>query len=122
MSISCFSQRTFPSKIEIENKTYVVIEIDQMIKINQNYLYTTYLETNVDLMIEAMQFKDSINHEKDVIINKLTNITKEDFEALKQAKNIELDLREDLRKSRSNFKLGIIGGAAVTLLTVILLK
>ena len=73
-------------------------------------------------MIEAMQFKDSISYEKDIIINKLTNITKEDFEALKQAKNIELDLRQDLKKSKERFKFGIIGGAAITLLTITLLK
>lgn len=136
---SCFSQTTYPKKINIGQDTVIALTVDQMKKINTDIVLLEKLKTEVGILSSAIEQKDStifnlkltyynclkidsVSSLQFIKMNEIISLQDEKYEQMKLAYRQENSLlKKDLRKTNLKLVLTNVSILLTGLLTVGLL-
>ena len=126
MSISNYSQNTYPRKIVIENDTIVALKIEQVKYINAMFEVQSNLEDRLTIAEEYIKGVEEVQKNKDTLlieyrakISDLSTLNNEMNSLATEANKRSTELKERLKKSNRRVKTFAIISFVAGVVTVI---
>ena len=126
MSISSYSQNTYPRKIVIENDTVIALKIEQVKYINAMFEVQSNLEDRLTIAEEYIKGVEEVQKNKDTLlieyrakISDLSTLNNEMNSLATEANKISTELKERLKKSNRRVKTFAIISFVAGVVTVI---
>ena len=126
MSISSYSQNTYPRKIVIENDTIVALKIEQIKYINAMFEVQNNLEDRLNIAEEYIKGVEEVQKNKDTLlieyrskISDLSTLNNEMNSLATEANKRSTELKERLKKSNRRVKTFAIISFVAGVVTVI---
>lgn len=129
MSISSYSQNTYPKKIVIEGDTIVALKIEQIKYINATFEVQSNLQDRLNVAEEYIKWVEEVQKNKDTLlieyrakISDLSTLNNEMNSLATEANKRSTELREQLKKSNRRVKTFAIISFVAGVVTVITLN
>ena len=126
MSISSYSQNTYPRKIVIENDTVIALKIEQVKYINAMFEVQSNLEDRLTIAEEYIKGVEEVQKNKDTLlieyrakISDLSTLNNEMNSLATEANKRSTELKERLKKSNRRVKTFAIISFVAGVVTVI---
>ena len=126
MSISNYSQNTYPKKIVIENDTIVALKVEQIKYINAMFEVQSNLEDRLTIAEEYIKGVEEVQKNKDTLlieyrakISDLSTLSNEMNSLATEANKRSTELKERLNKSNRRVKTFAIISFVAGVVTVI---
>lgn len=126
MSISSYSQNTYPRKIVIENDTIIALKIEQVKYINAMFEVQSNLEDRLTIAEEYIKGVEEVQKNKDTLlieyrakISDLSTLNNEMNSLATEANKRSTELKERLKKSNRRVKTFAIISFVAGVVTVI---
>lgn len=129
MSISSYSQNTYPRKIVIENDTIIALKIEQVKYINAMFEVQSNLEDRLTIAEEYIKGVEEVQKNKDTLlieyrakISDLSTLNNEMNSLATEANKRSTELKERLKKSNRRVKTFAIISFVAGVVTVIVIN